>query len=176
MSIEPDTKDWTWVLRERCPECGENVSEIAPDDVPGLIRDSAVIWAAVLARPEARDRPRPGVWSPLEYGCHARDVYDLFDHRLTRMLEEDDPLYDNWDQDETAVAARYDLQDPAVVAGELRAAADTIAARFETVSGDGWDRTGRRTDGASFTVATFAQYLMHDVLHHLHDVGAPRPA
>ena len=22
MPIEPDTKDWTWVLHERCPECG----------------------------------------------------------------------------------------------------------------------------------------------------------
>jgi hypothetical protein len=22
MPITPDTKDWTWVVEERCPECG----------------------------------------------------------------------------------------------------------------------------------------------------------
>ena len=35
---------------------------------------------------------------------------------------------------------------------------------------DEWDRTGFRSDGAAFTVATFARYLVHDPIHHLHDV------
>ena len=35
------------------------------------------------------------------------------------MLSQDDPLYPNWDQDETAVADRYAEQDPADVAAAL---------------------------------------------------------
>ena len=31
------------------------------------------------------------------------------------MLDQDEPTFANWDQDEAALAARYDLQDPAVV-------------------------------------------------------------
>ncbi len=176
MSIEPDTKDWTWVLRERCPECSENVSEIEPADLPRLIGDSVSIWAAVLDRPDVRERPAPTVWSPLEYGCHARDVYVVFDGRLALMLDGDDPLFDNWDQDATAVASRYDLQDPATVAAELRAAAGAIATRFDRVASEQWQRTGRRSDGAVFDVAGLGRYLIHDVLHHLYDVAAPRPA
>jgi len=38
-------------------------------------------------------------------------------------------------------------------------------------AGDAWTRTGRRTDGARFTVETFGQYYAHDWVHHLHDVG-----
>ena len=92
------------------------------------------------------------------------------------MLTEDDPLYPNWDQDETAVAGDYASQDPAVVADELSSAADAIAASFAAVSGDQWLRPGRRGDGASFTVETFGRYFMHDPIHHLYDVTGIPPA
>ena len=32
-------------------------------------------------------------------------------------------------------------------------------------------RTGRRSDGARFTVTTLGQYLVHDPVHHLNDVA-----
>jgi hypothetical protein len=92
------------------------------------------------------------------------------------MLTEDDPLYPNWDQDETALADAYGTQDPATVTAELAAAAETIAARFAALAGDQWTRPGRRSDGASFTVETFARYFMHDPVHHLYDVTGARYA
>ena len=30
---------------------------------------------------------------------------------------------------------------------------------------------GSRSDGAHFSVDSFARYLIHDPVHHLHDVG-----
>lgn len=86
------------------------------------------------------------------------------------MLDEDGPSYPNWDQDETALAERYNTQDPAIVSVELGEAAEALALRFDGVSGDQWDRTGYRSDGAEFTVSTFARYLIHDPVHHLWDV------
>ena len=169
--IAPDTKDWTWVLTRPCPECGFDESTVAGADVGARTRSGAATWQRVLHRPEVRTRPAPGVWSTLEYGCHVRDVYRVFDHRLARMLDEDDPLFDNWDQDATAVQGRYAEQDPATVADELGAAAATIAERFDGVSSGQWARTGRRTDGARFTVETLGRYFVHDWVHHLHDVG-----
>jgi hypothetical protein len=174
MTIVPDAKDWTWVLRRPCPECGLDTSSFAREDIAAMILANAAAWREPLAAADAARRPRPDKWSPLEYGCHVRDVLKLYDYRLTLMLTQDDPLYPNWDQDETAVADRYDTQDPATVAGELTAAAETIAARFGAVSGTQWDRPGRRGDGAAFTVETFGRYFVHDPVHHLHDVTAQR--
>jgi hypothetical protein len=90
------------------------------------------------------------------------------------MLTLDDPTFPNWDQDVTAVEDRYQEQDPAQVAAELRQAAFAIAGRFETVSGGQWQRTGTRSDGARFTVETFARYFIHDPAHHLYDVTGRR--
>jgi hypothetical protein len=175
MSVEPravpaENKDWTWVLTRACDECGFDATAVAPGDVPAQVRENAAAWRAVLGGAGVRERPSPLVWSPLEYACHVRDVFRIFDGRLHRMLEEDDPLFENWEQDETAVADRYWAQDPATVAAELVAAAETIAASFAAVEGEAWQRTGRRSDGAAFTVTTFARYFIHDPVHHLHDV------
>ena len=170
MPITPDTKDWTWVLERVCPECGFDVRSFPREQTGSLLRDNATRWGPLLADPRVRTRPNDDVWSGLEYGCHVRDVFRLYDQRLHMMLEQDDPLYPNWDQDETAVAERYSEQDPAVVASELGIAAASLAERFDSVAGDAWERTGTRSDGARFTIETFARYLLHDPVHHLHDV------
>lgn len=173
--IVPDTTDWTWVVEKTCPECGFDAKGLNRDEIPAALRANAAAWRRLLAgSANLRQRPRPDVWSPLEYACHVRDVCRLYDERLVLMLTEDGPLYPNWDQDETAVSDRYNEQDPSQVAEELGQAAEALADRFGQVSGVEWDRTGARSDGARFTVATFARYFLHDPVHHLFDVSGVR--
>lgn len=169
MTIEPDTKDWTWVLSRPCPDCGYDASAIAPQRLPDLLRANAAALAAVLARPGARTRPAEHVWSPLEYACHVRDVHRVFDGRVRLMLTTDDPAFESWDQDATAVAERYDLADPALVAVELTEAAEVVAGTYAGVRGAQWSRVGRRSDGTAFTVESLGRYHLHDAVHHLWD-------
>ncbi len=177
--IVPDTKNWTWVLERPCPECGLNPRDIAPERVAGLLRDVTASWQDVLTGAVdvpggVTARPDPATWSSLEYGCHVRDVFRVFDARLQLMLGEVDPLFSNWDQDQTAVEDRYGEQVPGTVAAELAEAGAVIADRFAAVTGDQWERTGSRDDGSLFTVATFARYLLHDAIHHVYDVTGVR--
>ncbi len=168
--IVPDDKNWTWVLERECPECGLDPQSLDPKSVSGMARNQGPVWAALVTQPGATNRTRDDRWSVLEYACHVRDVLRLFDMRLLRMLNEDDPLFANWDQDVTAVADRYDLQDPAVVAAELVESANEIADTFASVGDDQWQRVGRRSDGAHFTIESYARYFIHDPVHHVWDV------
>jgi hypothetical protein len=169
--IEPDDKDWTWVLERPCPECGFDASSCRAVDVSGLIRDDAAAWAQLHADGAiVAGRTHPDRWSTLEYAAHVRDVHRIYDRRVELMLTEHDPLYPNWDQDRTAEEDRYDEQDPAVVVAELVAAADAMASRLDSVQGDQWQRPGRRSDGAHFTIDTISRYLVHDPVHHRWDV------
>lgn len=172
MPITPDTKNWTWVLDELCPECGFDAEAVELAAMGALVRVNVAEWPALLADARVRERPSHDQWSALEYACHVRDVFTLFDQRLRRMLAEDGPQFENWDQDVTAVEQRYDQQDPDVVGVELMAAGDACAARWDTVGDADWSRTGDRSDGSSFTVDTFARYFLHDPVHHLADVRA----
>jgi hypothetical protein len=170
MPIVPDDKNWTWVLQERCDECGFDGRQVQGHHVSALLRQNVELWPALLARPTARTRPTDDRWSALEYGCHVRDVFRLYLLRLDLMLREDGPRFANWDQDITAVEDRYDQQDPAVVTDDLVSAGLALADRFDTVGGEQWHRTGHRSDGVTFTIDTFARYFLHDPVHHVVDV------
>lgn len=170
---EPDTKDWTWTLRRRCPECGLAAGEVPLDEIANRAYIAGEEWVQILrSSPAVATRPGPDVWSPLEYGAHVRDVYRIFGERLLLMLAEDGPAFANWDQDETAVRERYGEQDPEVVADELEEAATAMADHIGALRPEQLNRTGRRSDGSPFTTVTLLQYFLHDVVHHLWDVTA----
>jgi hypothetical protein len=174
---QPDTKDWTWVLGRRCDQCGLSAGDIKPEDFAPRAFVAAEEWVQILrSSPAVTARPEPDVWSPLEYGAHVRDVYRLFDARLVQMLTEDNPTFAYWNQDETAVNDRYSEQDPEVVADELEAEAQRFVARIQSLTPEQYSRRGNRSDGAEFTVATFLQYFLHDVIHHLWDVTGQQDA
>jgi hypothetical protein len=174
MTITPDTKDWTWVLDRPCPDCGFDAAALQVADLPDLLRETTAAWSQVLAGGEVAARPAPTVWSPLEYACHVRDVHVLFAERVRLMLDEDEPVFASWDQDATAVERDYRSQAPGVVAAELVAAADEVARLYASVTTATRSRRGRRSNGDDFTVESLGRYHLHDVVHHLHDVGAGR--
>jgi hypothetical protein len=171
-AIVADEKDWTWVLERPCPECGFVATDVDSDQIAGMVLALTAPWPDLLERADVRTRPFPHVWSVLEYGCHVRDVCQVFETRVELMLGHAEPVFDNWDQDEAARAGRYERQDPAAVAAELGAAADRIARAFLRVPADDWGRSGVRSNGSRFTVLTLGRYLLHDLSHHLHDVDA----
>jgi len=169
--IEPDTKDWTWVLSRPCPECGFDAAAVHPSEVAEQIRADATDWLRRLGEDSAVERRQPTVWSTLEYGCHVRDVHRIFNHRVQLMLTEDDPQFPNWDQDETAIADDYASQDPGTVATELFDAASVVADTYAGVPVDAWSRRGLRSNGSEFTIATISIYHLHDIVHHAYDVA-----
>ena len=170
MDIEPDTKDWTWVLDQPCPECGLAAGDVPPTEIADRVQADLPHWSAVLERPDAQERPAPATWSPTEYACHVRDVHTLFGQRIQLMLEQEAPQFANWDQDETAIADDYASQDAATVAAQLVDAGEGMIKILRSVPDDAWDRTGYRSNGSEFTIATLAQYYLHDIAHHLHDI------
>ena len=169
--IIPDTRDWTDVLTGGCSECGFTGTE-DPTGVPATLAEAAATWQTVLTRADATERRSPGRWSDVKYASHMRDVLDEFRRRTERMLTASDPTLDNFDGDAVAFESDYAHADPAEVAPALSAAAESYAGLLSRVSGEEWDRRGFRSDGHAFTVASLTLYGLHEVRHHLGDVGA----
>ena len=170
VALARDTKDWTWVLERPCDECGFDAAGFDRHAIPRAFRKNAQVWFALLADPAAAERTRPDRWSTLEYACHVHDVHQIYHDRVSQMLTEDDPLFENWDQDEAAEEGRYADQLPSIVGPTLVAAAYAMSDLYASVPPLSWHRRGRRSDGHVFTIETLARYQLHDVVHHLHDV------
>ena len=172
--IVPDTKDWTWTVGRRCPECGFDASRVSADRLPDTLRALTAPWGEVLARDTVAERPAPTTWSPLEYACHIHEVLDVFAGRFALVREQDNPTLPNWDQDRAATDGAYAGQEPARIAQEIPRRTEAL---IEVLRGYGqdadWERTTVRSDGATFTALTLGRYLVHDLAHHLTDVGVP---
>ena len=167
-----ETKDWTWVLEEKCPQCGGEVGAIEVPQVGALVRATNLVWRDRLSLPDAAHIPGPEVWSAVGYACHVRDVHILFRERLELMLTQDNPTFPDWNPDAAAAAGDYLNQDPAQVVAQLISEAEVTTAAFDAISPEDYERTGLRSNGTLFTVRTLAQYYLHDVQHHVYDVTA----
>jgi hypothetical protein len=172
----PDHKDWTWVLERPCPECGFRAEAVDRDQIGALLRANAAGFRAALQQGDIVHR-RPPVpagspprWSALEYGGHVADVYELARERLMRMLKKKSPTFADWDQDHAAIEGSYAAADPDKVAYRLAVTAGQVADLVDKIRVGQWERTGTRSDGAAFTVESFARFILHDVTHHLWDV------
>ena len=70
--IQPDTKDWTWVLSQRCPECGFTATDVDGPPSPAPCGTCRRAGSSALHRADAATGPAPTTWSTLEYGAHVR--------------------------------------------------------------------------------------------------------
>jgi len=159
------------VLERPCPECGFAAGGMPLDRAGDLLAAAVSTLRAAMDQPGARTRPVPTTWSPLEYACHVRDTCDVFRKRIALVLSHDKPTFANWDQDATAVEERYAEQDPQAVAIELHVALSGLLQQLDAVPDDAWDRPALRSNGSRFTLETLVRYLVHDPVHHAHDVS-----
>lgn len=165
----PDSRDWTAVVDDGCPECGYEPHD--PALTGERLKAGVPRWVAVLERPDVAQRPEPQVWSPLEYASHSRDLVRVLGERIAVMLEEDGAPFAEYDGEAEAVRQEFWNNDPDEVARQIAANTETTLGVLGRVSGDAWERAGLRGDGRPFTVTELSRYLLHDVEHHLHDVA-----
>jgi hypothetical protein len=120
-----------------------------------------------------RARPEPDVWSPLEYACHLRDVLRVQRERILQAQREHEPTFTPMRRDERVVEERYNEQDPAVVATELREASAAFIDTLESLDDAGWARTGvyNYPEPRLRTVEWIAVHTLHELLHHRTDIG-----
>ena len=158
---------------DRCGGCGfEYDVDSAPGAAEAIVDGVARFAAVVRTAPEVRRRRRPDLWSPLEYGCHVRDVLIVQRDRVLAARIMDTPSFDPMARDERVEHDGYAEQDPDRVALQLNEAAFLFAnvlARFEP---DDWDRTVMYNWPAPFerSLRWVAVHTEHEVKHHLLDV------
>ncbi|GAA4374519.1 DinB family protein [Paeniglutamicibacter cryotolerans] len=162
--------DWRWAIDRRCAECGTDASRLDLPTLAGLFRGSAPRFALALSAPGIKVRKDPGRWSVLEYCSHVRDLLSVTTGRIELMLEQDSPVFDDWNQD--AAATHYETADPLEVADQLGGEARLLARTLESIDPTDVHRRGRRSDGTGLSILAAARYAWHDVAHHLYDVGA----
>lgn len=140
-----------------------------------LMAEAAAQLAEVLqsiGAVTARRRDKPDQWSPIEYGCHVRDVLIVQRERVLRTLRGYGGQVLPMGRDERVEHDGYNDQDRHDVAQQIIHANALLENVFHRLEADQWALE------MSYTFPTqsmrplrwVAVHTSHEVVHHLHDV------
>jgi len=143
------------------------------DEGPAIV--ARVAQLAALLDESSSDvalRPETDTWSPLEYGCHVRDVLLVQRERVLAARRTDTPRVTPMGRDERVEHDGYAEQDPHAVTRQLADAAALFANVLARLSPTDWDRTlmYNYPDPLERSLRWVAVHTVHEVHHHLLDV------
>jgi hypothetical protein len=137
---------------------------------PALIEDVC----RGLSDEQLRRRPGREAWSLLEIACHLRDSAIEEGLRARRMVEEDNPTLEPYDQIARAVVRDYQGQEPAKVMTALRAYWTGYAYQLERFSDAEWGRPGMHPEMGPVTVRSRAELEVEHTQTHITQMQATR--
>lgn len=95
--------------------------------------------------------PLPGKWSAREIVHHLADSESTSAIRLRRLLAEDRPVIQGYDQDQFAKRLRYNERDMAPSLEAFRAARATTTQILKLMTEADWSREGEHTESGRYT-------------------------
>jgi len=113
-----------------------------------------------------------GGWNTHQLAAHTRDVDKVvYGMRVRRTLEEDNPVFQNFDADEW-IATHYSPDEPlASILDELAASVKETASMLKNLPSEAWNReSSHETYGGGFTLQTWVERGLAHIQEHLETV------
>jgi hypothetical protein len=159
---------------DACDECGFSYNSVAADSVAERLRSFPSRFALALNESNDRlyERPRPEIWSAVEYMCHVRDTFLSQRERLYLTLAVDVPGFAPMYRDLRVVLAHYNEEPVESLLADLSFAATLIGNAFSGLQADQWSRTCiyNYPTSTERSVLWMGQHTVHEGEHHLMDV------
>src|SRR6266849_6014476 len=120
--------------------------------------------------------PIQGKWSAAEIVHHLADSETTSGLRLRRLLVEEHPLIQGYDQDAYAAALDYNRRDMAPSLEAFRAARATATQLFEFMSDEDWQREGTHSESGSYGVEDWLKIYAPHAHNHAAQIRRLREA
>ena len=106
--------------------------------------------------------PIPGKWSAREIVHHLGDSESFSAGRLRKLLVEENPLIQGYDQDAFASRLRYNERDMAPALEAFRCARESTMQVLQLMTDDDWNRAGTHTESGHYTTEDWLRiYAAH---------------
>ena len=120
--------------------------------------------------------PIAGKWSAAQIVHHLADSETTSALRLRRLLVEDHPLIQGYDQEAFAARLNYNNRDIAPALDAFRAARATTAQLFDFMSDDDWKREGTHSESGAYTPEDWLKIYAAHAQNHASQIDRLRSA
>jgi hypothetical protein len=144
------------------------------EEILKTLRATPVVLRALIAEvddAQLRQRPAPGEWAIVEVVGHLADTEERALARVRRMLAEDNPVLEPFDQEALAEERRYLVLDLNRELGRLEQLRRRHLAELEALDGAGWERTGRHGEHGKLTVELYETHVAAEEVDHLAQIA-----
>lgn len=128
-----------------------------------------------ISEPELDARPAPGKWSAREIVHHLADSEMTSALRLRRLIAEDRPTIQGYDQDEFSRRLYYDRPIQASL-DAFRAARQTTAEILDRMTDAEWAREGTHSESGRYTVERWLEIYAEHAHSHADQIRRARTA
>jgi hypothetical protein len=112
-------------------------------------------------------RPAPGEWAAVEVIAHLADGEDWALRRVRRMLDEDEPDLEPFDQAALAVEHNYLELDARAELARFEGLRAEHLALLEGLDGAGWQRVGIHGEHGRMTIEEYESHVAAEEVDHL---------
>ena len=120
--------------------------------------------------------PIPGKWSAREIVHHLGDSESTSAWRLRKLLVEDNPLIQGYDQDAFATRLRYNERDMAPALEAFRYARQSTMQVIEQMTDDDWNRAGTHSESGRYTTEDWLRIYAAHAHNHAAQIRSLREA
>jgi hypothetical protein len=120
--------------------------------------------------------PLAGKWSAAEIVHHLADSETISGQRLRRLLVEDHPLIQGYDQDQFATRLRYNERDIAPALEAFRAARATTGQLIDLMTEEDWHREGTHSESGSYSAEDWLKIYAAHAHNHAAQIARLREA
>src|SRR5215211_2139481 len=121
-------------------------------------------------------RAIPGKWSAREIVHHLGDSETTSAWRLRRLLVEDNPVIQGYDQDQFATRLRYNERDYEPALEAFRLARVTTMQLLPLMSEEDWQRAGTHTESGRYTIEDWLRIYASHAHNHAAQIRRLREA
>jgi hypothetical protein len=141
---------------------------MTPDERQELIKQYEAGYSEVLEALESfpsdnlSSHPLPNKWSAREIVHHLADSESTSALRLRRLLAEENPVIQGYDQDEYARRLKYNERDIAPALDAFRSARETTAQILKQMTDADWQLEGTHSESGRYTTEDWLRiYAAH---------------
>jgi hypothetical protein len=120
--------------------------------------------------------PIPGKWSAAEIVHHLADSETISSIRFRRLLVEENPLIEAYDQDIYAARLNYNAREMLPALEAFRNARATTAQLFQTMTDDDWKRAGTHSESGRYSAEDWLRIYAAHAHNHAAQIGRLREA
>jgi hypothetical protein len=120
--------------------------------------------------------PISGKWSSAEIVHHLADSETTSALRLRRLLVEDHPLIQGYDQDAYATRLSYNKRDIAPSLEAFKSARETTAQLLDLMSDEDWQREGTHSESGAYTPEDWLRIYATHAHNHASQINRLREA